>query len=103
MWHRAALVPDHSMAVSVVPIPPIEGSAATMSCRMLFALVTASASASSNPLAGWRVLGGVGQDRDGYGARGLTRGVAAHAVGDRQQARARVRRVLVPLAEETDV
>jgi hypothetical protein len=29
--------------------------------------------------------------------------VAAHAVGDREQVRAGVRRILVPLTEETDV
>ena len=37
------------------------------------------------------------------GAGHLAGGVAAHAVGDREQARPRVRRVLVPFAEEADV
>jgi hypothetical protein len=44
-----------------------------------------------------------GDRGDGGGAGHLTGRVAAHAVGDREQVRASVSRVLVPLAEETDV
>ncbi len=44
-----------------------------------------------------------GQRGDGHRAGDLARRVAAHAVGHREQARARVCRVLVPLTEETDV
>ena len=54
-------------------------------------------------LARRQVLIEVGERGDGHGAGDLARRMAAHAVGDRQQARARVCRVLVPLAEETDV
>jgi hypothetical protein len=54
-------------------------------------------------LASGQVLVEGGEHRDGHRAGDLPRGVAAHAVGDRQQARAGVRRILVPLAEETDV
>ena len=52
MWHTATLVPDQSMAVRVVPMPPMEGLAATRSCSFWLALATASASASSSSLAG---------------------------------------------------
>ncbi len=52
MWHSATLLPDQSMAVSVVPIPPMDGSATTMSCRVRLARVTASARASCSSLAG---------------------------------------------------
>ena len=54
-------------------------------------------------LARGQVLVEGGEHVDGYRAGDLPGGVAAHAVGDGQQAWARVRRVLVPLAEETDV
>ena len=44
-----------------------------------------------------------GQGRDRHGTGYLAGGMPAHAVGDREQVRARVRRVLVSLAEEADV
>ena len=44
-----------------------------------------------------------GDRGDGRGAGDLAGGVAAHAVGDGEQARSGVRRVLVPLAEQADV
>ena len=34
MWHRATRPSDHSIAVSVVPMPSNEGSATTMLCSV---------------------------------------------------------------------
>ena len=34
MWHSATRPPDHSIAVSVVPMPSSTGSATTMSCSV---------------------------------------------------------------------
>ena len=50
-----------------------------------------------------QVLVEVGENGDGHRAGDLARGVAAHAVSDRQQAWASVCRVLVPLTEEADI
>ncbi len=52
MWHSATLPPDQSMAVSVVPIPLIDGSALTMSCRIWLACATAVDRAICNSLGG---------------------------------------------------
>ena len=47
MWQMAIVVPDHSSAVSVVPMPSSEGSSTLISCRVPLAVATAAASASS--------------------------------------------------------
>ena len=43
----ATVVPDHSNAVSVVPMPSSDGSSTLISCKVLLAVATAPASASS--------------------------------------------------------
>ena len=54
-------------------------------------------------VAGRQILIQIGECGDGHCAGHLTRRMAAHAVGDCQQPRACVGRILVPLTEETDV
>ena len=102
MWHSATLPPDQSMAVSVVPIPLIDGSATDHVVQDLVG-VRHRAGQGDLQLARGHVVVEVGQRADGHGAGYLTRGVAAHAVGDGEQARAGVRRVLVSLTEEAYV
>ena len=92
------------MAVSVVPMPSVDGSARVMSCRVLLAAATASASAPSICVAVVQVLvveRGDGGDRDRAGD--LPCGMAAHAVGDHEKMRARVSGVFIALAEQSDV
>ena len=90
------------MAVSVVPMPSMAGSAADQVVQLVVGVRyrvgerVEQVARRAGPRRGRR--GG-----DGHGAGDLAGGVAAHAVGDREQARAGVRRVLVPLAEEADV
>ena len=73
-----------------------------MSCRIWLARATASGQGDLQ-LARGHVVVETGQRGDSHGAGDLTGGVAAHAVGDREQARSRVRRVLVSLTEEAYV
>ena len=102
MWHRAAWPSDHSRAVSVVPMPSVAGSATIISCRRVLAVATALARAASRSPDGCvDVEGGHGADRRGAG--NLACRVAPHAVRHREQVGPRIRRVLVPLAEEADV
>ncbi len=49
MWQTATWAPDHSSAVSVVPIPSMDGSVRVISCRVAPAPATALARAGSIP------------------------------------------------------
>ena len=54
MWHSATWLPCQSIAVSVVPMPSTDGSATLISCSVMFASATASASGSSrSPVGSW--------------------------------------------------
>ncbi len=102
MWHSATLPSDQSMAVSVVPIPPMDGSATDHVVQDLVG-VGHRVDRAICKLARGHVVVEVGQRGDGHGAGHLAGGVAAHAVGDGEQARSGVGRVLVSLTEEAYV
>ena len=56
-----------------------------------------------NQVGTWHLMIEPGEGGDGHGTSHLTGGMAAHAIGDGEQARAGVRRVLVAFPEEPDV
>ncbi len=56
MWTIAAVAPDQSIAVSVVPMLPTAGSASTIARRFCLALVTAAAAASTRSDSGIGLL-----------------------------------------------
>ena len=102
MWASARRLPPHSIAVSVVPMPSSSASASII-CRS-WSLACADGLLEGAEQVGRRVVVVEGGERgDGDGARDVTRGGAAHAVGDGDQARTRVDGVLVVRADQPDV
>ena len=104
MWQSATWAPDHSSAVSVVPMPSVEGSARLISCSVGVGRGHRVGQGPEHLAALVQVLPverGQRGDRDGAGD--LACGMPAHAVGDGQEIRPRVRGVLVALAEQSDV
>ena len=94
MWTMPILLPENSMAVSVVPMPSMAGLSSTASRICWFARSTAAAKCVDQGVAGhvvveWRH----GGDDDVAGD--VTGGHAAHAVGDGEQPRSGVDGVLV--------
>ena len=102
MWQSATRASCQSMAVSVVPMPSTAGSA---SAHLVQRGVGRGDRVGQRvkQVGARRLAIEPGERGDGHGAGHLTGGMPAHAIGDGEQARARVRRVLVAFPEEPDV
>ncbi len=102
MWTSPSLLPANRIAVSVVPMPSSSGSASTCAAIAELPSRTAASSLAEQVAAGLVVVE-VGQRGDHQLRGDLAGGVAAHAVGQRQQPRAGVHRVLVVGADQAAV
>ena len=102
MWTSPSLLPANRIAVSVVPMPSSSGSALDVCGDRRVALVHRRVELAEQVAAGLVVVE-VCQRGDHQLGGDLAGGVAAHAVGERQQSRAGVHRVFVVGADQAAI
>ena len=102
MWTMPILLPEKSIAVSVVPMPSSCGLASTVSRSCWLAVPTARAQRVDEGVPG-HVLVERRHGADDDVAGDVTGGHAAHAVGDGEQPRPGVDGILVAVSDQTAV